>query len=205
MALSLTHSAITLIENAGYTGLAVGLVLDSAGIPIPSEILIPLAGVSAHQGVFNVWIVAIVAIVAQTIGGIIAHEVGRRGGRPLLNRYGKYVFVSKRELALTEKWFERYGYWLALVGRCMPVIRGYVGFVAGLAKMPLRRFIPATLIGSTIWTLLLIWAGYQLANDVEVIDRTLRPFSAVIVAAIIISMIIYVGVHIREGRKGEHS
>ena len=200
MAFSLTQSAVSLIEASGYGGLTLGLVIDSAGIPIPSEVLIPLAVVSAIQGKFNIWIVVVIGVLAQTLGGIIAYEIGRRGGLPLIHRYGKYVLISNRDIEATHRQFEKRGQMLALVGRCVPVIRGYIGFVAGIAEMPFRRFIVATLVGSTLWTVILVIAGHYLASDITVIDRAIRPFSTIIIAIIAAGVVWFVWRRLRENR-----
>jgi membrane protein DedA with SNARE-associated domain len=192
VSLSLTQSAVSLIEAGGYSGLALGLIVDSAGIPIPSEILIPLGVVSARQGSFNLVAVVVIGILAQTVGGIIAYEIGRRGGLPFIRRYGRYFLISQRDVDITHRQFERHGQWLAFGGRCVPLIRGYVGFVAGIAEMPFRRFVLATFLGSAIWTLVLAVAGYYLAADVSIIDRTLKPFSAAIATSLAIGVVWFV-------------
>lgn len=201
MALSLTQSAVDLISSAGYLGLALGLIVDSAGIPIPSEVLVPLATVSAKQGNLNLVAVILVSIVAQVIGGIIAYEIGRRGGVPFIKRYGKYVLLSQRDLDITRAQFERRGQLLAFMGRCIPVVRGYIGFVAGIAEMPFKRFLMATIAGSTLWTLILATAGWLLAEDITVIDRVLKPFSELIIIAIVVAVICFIVVRIRQNRK----
>lgn len=201
MALSLTQSAVDLISSAGYLGLALGLIVDSAGIPIPSEVLVPLATVSAKQGNLNLVAVILVSIVAQVIGGIIAYEIGRRGGVPFIKRYGKYVLLSQRDLDITRAQFERRGQLLAFMGRCIPVVRGYIGFVAGIAEMPFKRFLMATIAGSMLWTLILAAAGWLLAEDITVIDRVLKPFSELIIIAIVVAVICFIVVRIRQNRK----
>jgi membrane protein DedA with SNARE-associated domain len=201
MAFSLTQIATDMISTAGYGGLALGLIVDSAGIPIPSEVLVPLATVLAKEGRFNLVAVVAVSVAAQVAGGLIAYEIGRRGGLPFIHRYGKYFFVSNRELSFTHRQFERRGYVLALAGRCLPVIRGYIGFVAGIAEMPRQAFITATLIGSLLWTLILTAAGLLLAKNIEVIDQTLRPFSVVIIGVILVSVVWYLIYHWNQHRR----
>ncbi len=201
MALSLTQSAVNLIDSAGYTGLAIGLIIDSAGVPIPSEVLIPLSAVSAKQGNFNIVAVIIISIAAQTLGALIAYQIGRRGGVPFIHRYGKYLLLSQHDLDATHRQFDRHGQLLALGGRCIPVVRGYIGFVAGIAEMPLRRFFVASLIGSTAWTLILTTAGWILADDITVIDRILRPFSLVIIVAIVTAAFWFVIARLKSNRK----
>ena len=185
MSFSLTHTAIEMIQSAGYAGLALGLIVDSAGVPIPSEVLIPAAAVGAERGTFSLPAVVIIATLAQLFGGIIAYEIGRYGGLPLLQKYGKYFFISQKDLSYTHDKFVKYGYWLAMTGRCVPVIRGYVGFVAGIATMPRTTFWLATLIGSFVWTVILTALGWYVSDNVEAIDRAFRPFAIIIVMIIV--------------------
>ncbi len=196
MSFSLTESATSLVASLGYTGLVVGLVVDSAGIPVPSEVLLPLAGALVSQGRFNLTLVLLIGILAQTLGAIIAYWIAATGGVALAERYGKYVFFSKREMDITERWFKRHGYWLALVGRCVPVIRTYVGFSAGLARMPFGVFVTASLIGSALWTSLLVWLGMRLGSEFGRIDQVLSRFSLVIVGLLVVGAIWYLRRHL---------
>lgn len=190
--MGLTQIAINFIEMLGYGGLAIGLIVDSMGVPIPSEVLIPLAAVLAKQGSFNLVAVLVISTVAQVIGGVIAYEIGRRGGVRLIRHYGYYVLLSEHDLEITEGWFERYGRGIALVGRCLPVIRGYIGFVAGVGKMPRPQFIIYTTIGSLAWTLILAALGWKLADHVESIDAALKPFTLLIIGIILVAVIWFV-------------
>ena len=192
MTTSLTQSAIDLLHNLGYTGLAIGLILDSAGIPIPSEVLISGGAILAQQGRFNLFVVIVIGTLAQTFGAIVAYYIGDKGGLALIHRYGKYVLISQKDLHKTHRAFEKYGMVLALVGRCLPVIRGYIGFVAGIAEMPLRPFIVASLIGSFIWTLLLSWLGYSIAGNVASIDAVMRPFTNIVLVLLVVVVGIFV-------------
>jgi len=185
MSFSLTETAVAMIESAGYTGYALGLIVDSAGIPIPSEVLIALASISSFQGEFNIAAVIIIGTLAQTFGGYLAYEIGKHGGVPLIHRYGKYVLISQKDLAFTHRQFQKHGELLACVGRCVPVIRGYIGFVAGIAEMSLRKFLLASLLGSFVWTVVWVLIGKLVSHDVEAIDRAVKPFSYVILGLII--------------------
>lgn len=198
MAFSLTQTAIDLIASAGYVGLAVGLIVDSAGIPIPSEVLIPGGVIAAQQGSLSLWGVVIVGTLAQTIGGVIAYFIGQKG-EPLLHRYGKYVLISERDLKATHNAFARRGELLAFVGRCLPVIRGYIGFVAGIANMPFKRFLAATFAGSLAWTAILTILGIKIADNITRIDEIIKPFTVVILIAIVIAVVVFVFKRLREG------
>lgn len=191
----LADIATRLISSLGYGGLALGLIVDSAGVPIPSEILLPLSGALVRTGRFNFAAVLMVATLAQTLGAYIAYELGARGGIPLVKRYGKYVLFNERELAITQKWFMKYGSGLTLFGRCLPVIRTYVGYPAGIAKMPKTKFLIWSFIGSLGWSALLTYAGYQLAGQLGAIDSVLHKFSLLIAALLVLLVICYIYSH----------
>lgn len=195
----LTQAAFDLIATLGYAGLAVGLIVDSAGVPIPSEILIPFAGVLARQGRMDIMAVVAIGALAQTAGAVLAYYLGASGGLALAHKYGKYVFFSERELAITHRWFERHGAWLTLFGRCIPVIRTYIGFPAGVAKMPFGRFLIASFAGSTIWTIFLAYLGYQAGDRIHEIEAVFKRFNIAIIGLLAIAAIWYVKRHLKKG------
>ena len=175
--ISLSQIAIDLISSLGYGGLAAGLFVDSFGIPIPSEILVPLATVLAAQGRFSYPAVFIIATLAQLVGGLVGYYVGRYGGEPILERYGKYVLISKHDLARTHRAFAKYGKWITMAGRCLPGIRGLVGYPAGVAEMNLGLFVLYTTIGSAVWTLVLMGLGIVVGNNLATFDNIASRFS----------------------------
>lgn len=199
MAAGLSEIATNLIATLGYGGLAFGLFVDSFGIPIPSEVLLPLAGAAAKQGQMNLVAVIVVGTVAQTLGAMLAYAIGMGPGLGFVKRYGKYVLFSEHELEKTHALFEKYGSWLTLVGRCLPGIRTYIGIPAGMARMKFGRFAAASFIGSLIWTIFLSILGYQLADHLHQIDSFLSKFGYVLAAASIIAFIWFV--HHRSKKK----
>jgi membrane protein DedA with SNARE-associated domain len=199
----LAQIATDLIAKLGYAGLAFGLIIDSAGVPIPSEVLLPLAGALARQGSFGLAEVIIIGALAQTIGAVMAYWLGATGGLAIVEKYGKYVFFSHRELAVTQRWFDKYGSWLTLAGRCMPVIRTYIGYPAGLARMDFGRFLAASFLGSLLWTMFLVWVGYGLQEHIKLIDTILHQFAIVIILAVFGLAVWYVQRHIKHKRRSE--
>lgn len=197
--MSLTSIATSMISALGYSGLAFGLVVDSAGVPIPSEVLIPLAASLVHTGRFSMIAIIAVGTIAQTVGAVGAYALGATGGLALAERYGKYVLFSHRELAMTQRAFDRWGTWLTLIGRCVPVIRTYIGFPAGVARMRFSVFVFASFIGSLLWTIILAVLGYKLATPerLHALDALFRRFSIVIVVLIIVGVIWFVKRHLR--------
>lgn len=197
---SLTGLATGMISTLGYGGLALGLVVDSAGIPIPSEALLPISGALVNTGRFDYAMVIIIGTLAQTAGAILAYWLGATGGLALAERYGKYFFFSHRELAITQRWFDRYGQWLTLAGRCLPVIRTYIGFPAGLAKMHFGKFLAASFFGSLIWTVFLTQLGVMLGTPerLHAMDEIFRRFSIAIAILLLAGVFWYVKRHLRE-------
>jgi membrane protein DedA with SNARE-associated domain len=183
----LTHLALQLVGHLGYAGLAIGLLLNTLGIPLPSEVLLPAASVAVRQGHLNVTVVAELAIVAQLIGALIGHFIGQRGGVPLLKRYGRYVLLSHHDLERAHRWFERYGSWAVVLGYCLPFVRGYMGYAAGVAELTRSRFLLGALIGISVWTLALTMAGYYVAGNLNAIENVIGPFTDVLVAAVVLA------------------
>lgn len=195
--------ATDLLSELGYMGLTVGLILDSFGMPLPSEVILAFGGALAAQGRFNVWIVIILGTIAQVIGGLIGYVIGRYGGQPFLERYGKYVLISKRDLRKTHEAFEKYGPLLAMGGRCVPVVRGLIGYPAGIAEMRVSLFIIYTTLGSAVWTVIFVWLGYALGENISVMNKWLHEFSILIVIAIVAAVLWHFREPLRELVKGK--
>jgi membrane protein DedA with SNARE-associated domain len=183
--MDLTQLALQLMSTLGYTGMAVGLILDSFGIPIPSEVLLAIGGALAASGRFNIWAVFIIGVAAQLIGGLIGYAIGKYGGRPILERYGKYVLISSSDLDKTHVAFEKYGAVLTMVGRCVPLIRGLIAYPAGIAGMPLKKFMLYTTIGSAVWTALFVWIGFTIGENLAFIEPWIHELTLVIVLLVI--------------------
>jgi membrane protein DedA with SNARE-associated domain len=177
MSTGLSQIAVDMIGALGYGGLAAGLFIDSFGIPIPSEILVPLGAVLAGQGRFTYWAVFVIGTGAQVLGGLLGYVIGRYGGEPFLEKYGKYVLITKRDLERTHKAFAKYGNWLTMVGRCVPGIRGLIAYPAGIAEMKISTFLIFTTLGSAVWTALLMCLGWGIGDRLETLDQLAGKFS----------------------------
>lgn len=152
----------SIIDAGGYTGIMALLVLNSSGIPIPSEVILPFSGYLVYLGRFNLLFVVLAAVIGCNIGSAIAYWIGAKGGRPLVERYGKWVLMSEHDLDRMVWFFDRYGSIAILVGRMLPVVQTYVAFPAGIARMSRLRFHIYTTVGSLIWYSCLAWAGMKL-------------------------------------------
>ena len=166
MLTGLEESLIHLIQNwylaTGYLGIVLAMTLESCGIPLPSEIVMPLAGyfVFAHPDQFSLVGVALAGAVGCVIGSAIAYWIGATGGRPLILKYGRYILISKADADRADKWFEKYGNPVAFFSRLLPVIRTYISFPAGISRMNFWTFILFTFLGSLIWSFALAWVGF---------------------------------------------
>jgi membrane protein DedA with SNARE-associated domain len=150
------------IDAGGYKGLIALLTLNSSGIPIPSEVILPFSGYLVFKGRFNLFLVATMGAIGCNIGSAIAYWIGSRGGRPLVERYGKWVLMSHHDLDRMTHFFDRFGSITVLIGRMLPVVQTYVAFPAGIARMSRVRFHIYTTIGAWIWYFCLAWVGMKL-------------------------------------------
>jgi membrane protein DedA with SNARE-associated domain len=151
---------IPLLEEHGLLIVFLTMVAESACIPIPSEIVVPYGGFLAAQGHTHLWMVIAVATAANVVGSIIAYVVGRYGGRALFLKYGRYVFVSAHHLDKADSWFERRGQLTVFFTRMMPGVRTFISLPAGIAKMPVGKFLFYSLLGSIPWNTALAYLGY---------------------------------------------
>jgi membrane protein DedA with SNARE-associated domain len=155
---------IAVIRAGGYWGIVLLMAIESACIPLPSEIIMPFAGYLVSTGEMNLYLAATAGALGCNLGSIVAYEVGRRGGRPMAERWGKYVLVGPAELDLADRFFNRWGAAAILIGRMLPVIRTFIAFPAGVARMKLIPFHVYTFVGSWPFCFLLAGVGAKLGN-----------------------------------------
>jgi membrane protein DedA with SNARE-associated domain len=142
---------IAVISKTGYLGVLLLMTIESACIPLPSEVIMPFAGYLVHTGRLSLFWVATVGALGCNLGSVIAYEIGCYGGRPLVERYGSHIFLGKHELELAERFFKRFGAVAVFFGRLLPVIRTFIALPAGIARMPRLRFHIYTFAGSWPW------------------------------------------------------
>jgi membrane protein DedA with SNARE-associated domain len=160
----LAHFIISVISSTGYTGVGLLMAIESACVPLPSEIIMPFAGYLVEMGRLNLFWVATAGAIGCNLGSVIAYWIGAKGGRPFIERYGRFVLLSPRDLDRTERFFERYGSITVFVGRLLPVVRTFIALPAGMARMRQWRFHLYTFLGSWPWCFVLAYVGVRLGR-----------------------------------------
>jgi membrane protein DedA with SNARE-associated domain len=161
----LTGFIVAVIATLGYSGVLLLMAIESACIPLPSEVIMPFSGYLVYTGRFNLWWVAVAGAVGCVVGSLVAYWVGMYGGRPLIEKYGRYVLISQHDLDLADRWFARYGEIIVFASRLLPVVRTFIAFPAGVARMNLPRFVLYTFAGSLPWCLGLAYVGQLLGEQ----------------------------------------
>jgi len=189
----------------GYLGVVVAMTIESAAIPVPSELILPLAGFSVARGLpepltgatWTYWGAVIAGVVGNTTGALIGYALGAYGGRPILERYGKYVLISMHDLDLAERHFARWGDITVLVSRMLPIVRTFISIPAGIARMPLWRFVAFSVLGAIPWVMLLVWGGVVLGDHWVDIKRSFAGLDYLVAAAILGAIALFVWRHVR--------
>lgn len=185
------------IDQSGYFGIFILSLVESAGAPIPSEVVVPFSAFLAFQGRFNFWLVVTIATIANLFGGIILYFISLKGGRRILERYGKYIFISHHELSHADRIFAQHGSKIIFIGRLLPAIRTYISIPAGIAKMDFKKFFIYTLTGSLPWNFGLALIGFKAGENWEELLPYFRRFDFVIIGAVIIAFVWYIYRHIK--------
>jgi membrane protein DedA with SNARE-associated domain len=156
---------VATISTLGYGGIVLLMAIESACIPLPSEIIMPFSGYLVYTGRFNIWLVSVAGAFGCVVGSLVAYWVGMYGGRPLIEKYGKYILISNHDLNLADRWFDRFGEIIVFASRLLPAVRTFIAFPAGVAKMHLKKFIIYTFAGSLPWCLGLAYVGQKLGEQ----------------------------------------
>jgi membrane protein DedA with SNARE-associated domain len=205
---AITHledSLVNLIRQMytfiGWPGVVILMAIESAAIPLPSEIIMPLAGwILIRNAGLPLWwllVAALLGAIGNTLGSWLTYWVGAAGGRPLLERYGRFLLITHHDLNTADAWFSRFGVIAVFAGRLLPVVRTFISIPAGVARMQFGMFTLLTFAGSFIWSLLLAWAGYVLGTNYERVRSVMQPFDVPIGLAILLLAALYVYRHLR--------
>ena len=197
----LAKTIIAVIGFTGYMGIFTLMFLESCGVPIPSEIIMPFSGFLVASGKLSFWLIVIAGTLGNLVGSLLAYWIGIRGGRPLIEKYGKYILISKHDLNLADKWFKKYGELTVFFGRFLPIIRTYISFPAGISKMNIKKFSIYTALGAFPWCVLFAWLGVKMGNNWELIREKLHKFDLLIGTIIILAIILYIWRHLKHRKK----
>lgn len=189
------------ISRLGYGGVVLLMAIESACIPLPSEIIMPFSGYLVSTGEMNLWLVGLAGAVGCVLGSIVAYYAGAWGGRPFIEKYGKYILISHHDLDLADRWFQRHGDITIFVGRLLPVIRTFIAFPAGVARMNLWRFNLYTFVGSYIWSVALAWIGMKLGEHWNTLGVYFHRFDAAIGVILLIAVVWYVRRHLQHMKR----
>ena len=195
---ALAGFTIAVISKAGYLGVVILMAIESACIPLPSEIIMPFAGYLVYTGRFSLLWAATAGALGCNLGSVIAYEVGFYGGRPLVEKYGFYLLLSRHDLDMADRFFLRFGSAAVFIGRLLPVIRTFIALPAGIARMPRVRFHIYTFVGSWPWCFMLAWIGMKLGEHWDKDPRLrqwLHRLDIVIVLLLLAGVIWFVRSH----------
>lgn len=197
---------LEMYDAVGYLGVAAAVALETIVAPIPSEVILPMAGWKVSQSVadpsvvepltglaWNIPLAVLLATVGSLVGAVVGYAIGAWGGRPLLDRYGRYVGIGAGDLDRAERWFERWGSWAVFLGRMVPLVRTFVSYPAGISRMSMGRFLVFSALGSLPWNAALIWAGFVVGENYPQIEAALRPWELVIYVVVGVAALVLIG------------
>jgi membrane protein DedA with SNARE-associated domain len=188
----------SLYGAVGYLGVMLAMGIESAMIPLPSELILPFAGFMISDptqieplthGRWDFWIVVVVATLGNTLGSLIAYAIGAYGGRPFLQRYGRYLLIRPHEIEIADRFFRDHGNITVFVGRLLPIVRTFISFPAGVTRMPLGRFIAYSTAGAVPWSITLVYAGTQLGAHWVDIRHALQPFDLLTAVFVVLGFV----------------
>jgi membrane protein DedA with SNARE-associated domain len=185
----------SVIAATSYGGIALLMAIESACIPLPSELIMPFAGYLVYEGTLNLFWVATAGAIGCNLGSLVAYEIGHYGGRALVERYGRWILLSRHELDWADRFFSRWGYLAVFVGRLLPVVRTFIALPAGIARMPRGKFHIYTFLGSWPWCLALAYFGMKLGENWRELGKYFHQFDFVIGGLLLIGVIWFVRSH----------
>ena len=194
---ALAAFVIYVISMMGLPGIVLLMAIESACIPLPSEVIMPFSGYLVFLGKYSLWSVGLAGAFGCVVGSIPAYYLGMYGGRPLIEKYGKYILMSRHDLDMADRWFDRHGEATVFFARLLPVIRTFIAFPAGVARMEMKRFIVYTFAGSLPWCLGLAYIGMVMGERWPTLRGYFHKFDLLIGAAIVAGIIWYVRRHFR--------
>jgi membrane protein DedA with SNARE-associated domain len=186
---ALVQWATHLIGAWGLPAVFFLMLLESACIPVPSEAIMPFAGFAVSEGTMTLLGITVAGVAGNVIGSWIAYWVGLYGGRPFIDKYGKYILLRHHHVELAERWFAKYGAATVFFTRCLPIVRTFISLPAGIARMPFWKFTLYTLLGCIPWVFFLGWLGTRLGENWEKIRPYLHYADYAVVAALVVVVV----------------
>ncbi|HET8586844.1 MAG TPA: DedA family protein [Candidatus Limnocylindria bacterium] len=193
---------LQLYDAVGYVGVAIAIALETFIPIVPSEVIVPMAGWKVAQSAanpsvleplthspWNFVVALLVATIGAVLGSLAGYLIGAWGGRPLLDRYGRYVHIKPEDLDRADAWFARYGDWAVFLGRLVPLVRALINYPAGVARMPVGRFLLFSALGSLPWNAALLLGGYLLGENYRHLYEAVRPYEYVIYAVVVVAFV----------------
>jgi membrane protein DedA with SNARE-associated domain len=198
---SVSSFIVNTVDAAGYGGIFVLMALEGSFFPLPSEIILPFSGFLAAEGRFSIWMIALVGAVGNIVGTLFSYTVARYVGLPFLYKFGKFVLVTRHDIDLAHRLFERFGVRILFISRLIPGIRGFIPIPAGVAKMNVLPFVLYVFVGSFLYSLVLTYIGFLIGENWNIVSHYAKPFKYVLIFAIIGGGIWWIRRYIREVRK----
>lgn len=185
------------VASWGYLGVILMMAIESANIPLPSEAIMPTAGLLVQQGKMNIHLAALSGAIGCVLGSIPSYFLGLYGGRPLLQKYGKYLLLKGKDLELAESWVDKYGDGTFFICRMLPVVRTFISFPAGVLKAHFAMFVAFTFVGSLAWCYFLTWVGIKFGENMEAFVNIWHKFDVAIVAIVVLGFGYYLYRHLK--------
>jgi membrane protein DedA with SNARE-associated domain len=184
------------IADWGYFGIVLMMAIESANIPLPSEAIMPAAGILVQQGKMNLHLAALAGAIGCLVGSIPSYLLGRYGGRPFLEKYGRWLLLRERDLQFAENWVSRYGDITFFVGRMLPIVRTFISFPAGVLNAHFSIFCVSTFFGSLIWSYFLTYVGIKFGENMQSFIEIWHQFDLAIAALVLAGLIFYLYHHV---------
>lgn len=194
---NLSNWALSVINSTGYFGIFILSALESAAIPIPSEVVVPFSGFLAASGRFDIWAVIFIATIANLAGSMVLFWIGKSGGRWILERYGKYFLIHKHDLEKGDRWFIRHGNKAIFWSRMLPVVRTFISLPAGVSGMNFSKFCLLTFLGALLWNISLAFVGYKTGENWDILHDYFRSADVIIGVVIIVLISWYIRNHFK--------
>lgn len=195
---------LELINDFGYFGMFIGMVLEAVIIIIPSELILATGGILAGRGIFNFWLSFFTGLLGSVFCAIVIYMMGYFGGYPFVNKYGKYFFMKSEDISKSNSWFDKYGLVAAAVGRNIPIVRTLISLPVGIARLSFKKFLVYTTLGSIPWTFVFVYFGYSLGNNWTVLSDITSKLKVPIKILLVLLVINYIYKKIKAHKKKDN-